>query len=83
MKRIRAVYDGQRVVLLEPVDLPPNTPVDVVVHDNAAVEQQVLEALKAQGLINSTAPLTNTLLPFTPVTIEGPPVSQTVLEERR
>ena len=36
MKHIRAIYDGQRVVLLEPVDLPPNTPVDVVVRDTAA-----------------------------------------------
>ena len=83
MKHIRAIYDGQRVVLLEPVDLPPNTPLDVAVLDDAAAEQQVLETLKAQGLIHSTTPLANTLLPFTAVTVEGPPVSQTVLEERR
>ena len=83
MKHIRAIYDGQQVVLLEPVDLPPNTPLDVVVLDDAAVEQQVLDALKAQGLIHSTAPLANALVPFTPVTVEGPPVSQTVIEERR
>ena len=38
MKHIRAIYDGQRVVLLEPVDLPPNTPVEVVVRDTAATE---------------------------------------------
>ena len=38
MKHIKAIYDGQRVVLLEPVDLPPNTPVEVVVRDNAAAE---------------------------------------------
>ena len=83
MKHIRAIYDGERVVLLEPVDLPPNTPVEVVVRDTAAIEQQVLEALKARGLIRSTAPLANTLVPFTPVTVEGLPVSQTVIEERR
>ena len=83
MKHIRAIYDGQRVVLLKPVDLPPNTPVEVVVRDTAAVEQQVLEAFKAQGLIHSTAPLANALVPFTPVSVEGPPVSQTVIEERR
>ena len=83
MKHIRAIYDGQRVVLLEPVDLPPNTPVEVVVRDTVAAEQEVLEALKAQGLLHSTAPLANTLLPFTPVTVERPAVSQTVIEERR
>ncbi len=38
MRHIRAIYDGQQVVLLEPVDLPPNTPVEVVVRDTAAAE---------------------------------------------
>jgi hypothetical protein len=83
MKHIRAIYDGQQVVLLEPVDLPPNTPLDVVVLDDAAAEQQVLVTLQAQGLIRTTAPPANTLVPFTPVAVTGPPVSQTVLEERR
>ena len=31
MKSIKAVYDGKRVKLLEPVDLPPNTPLDIIV----------------------------------------------------
>ena len=83
MKNIKAFYDGHQVVLLEPVDLPPNTLLDVVAPDDAANEQEVLEALSDQGLIHSTEPPANTLLPFNPVTIEEPPLSETVIEERR
>ena len=83
MRHIRAIYDGQRVVLLEPVELPPNTPLDVVVVDDAMAEQRVVEALHAQGLLDNTERPANTLLPFTPVTIQGAPLSQTVIEERR
>ena len=31
MKNIKAVYDGKQVKLLEPVDLPANTPLEVIV----------------------------------------------------
>lgn len=83
MRRIKAIYDGQQVVLLEPVDLPPNTPLDVVVLDDASVEQQVAEALHALGVLASPTPPTPTLVPFTPVRIDSQPLSQTVIEERR
>ena len=83
MRRIKAIYDGQQVVLLEPVDLPPNTPVHVVVLDDMAAEQQVVDALHDLGLLAGTAPPVNTLTPFAPVRIDGPPLSETVIEERR
>ncbi len=31
MKSIKAVYDGKRVKLLEPVSLPANTPLEILV----------------------------------------------------
>lgn len=31
MKSIKAVYDGKRVQLLEPVDLPADTPLEIIV----------------------------------------------------
>lgn len=31
MKSIKAIYDGRQVKLLEPIDLPANTPVTVIV----------------------------------------------------
>ena len=31
MKGIKAVYDGKRVKLLEPVDLPADTPLEIIV----------------------------------------------------
>lgn len=33
MKSIKAVYDGKRVKLLEPVSLPANTPLEIIVKD--------------------------------------------------
>jgi len=83
MRRIKAIYDGQQIVLLEPVDLPPNTHVDVIVLDDIEVEQQVADALHDLGLLASTAPPMNTLTPFAPVKIDGPPLSETVIDERR
>ncbi len=83
MRRIKAIYDGQQVVLLEPVELPPNTPVDVVVQDDTEVEQQVVDALHRLGLLAGTASPVNTLTSFAPVKIDGPPLSETVIEDRR
>ena len=83
MRHIIAVYDGRQVVLLEPVDLPAGTPLDIVVLDDQAAEQHVQEALKEQGLIRTTEPPANRLVPTTPISVVGPPVSQTVIEDRR
>jgi hypothetical protein len=33
MKSIKAVYDGKRVKLLEPVNLPANTPLEIIVKE--------------------------------------------------
>lgn len=82
MRHIKAIYDGSRVVLLEPVNLPPHTPLEIVVIDAEATDQHVLEALKAQGLIRGTEAPINRLAPTTPIRVEGPSLSQTVLEDR-
>ncbi len=34
MKNIKAVYDGKQVKLLEPVDLPADTPLEILVKKN-------------------------------------------------
>lgn len=78
MKHSKAIYDGQQVILLEPVDLPPDTPLDVVVLD----ELDVLEALKARGLILQIVSPVNSLVLTTPLHVDGPPVSQTLLDDR-
>ena len=36
MLKVKGIYDGAKVVLLEPVDLQPNTAVEVLIPDQAA-----------------------------------------------
>jgi hypothetical protein len=38
MKTIKAIYDGKQVKLLEPVSLPPNTPLTIVVPKRLATK---------------------------------------------
>jgi Protein of unknown function DUF104 len=40
MRNIKAVYDGKRVKLLEPVDLPANTPLEIVVKKKPVGKKQ-------------------------------------------
>jgi hypothetical protein len=85
MTKIKGVYDGKHVRLLEAVHLIPDTPVEVLIPESAGEESQeraFLERLVKKGLLASKVAWPEEA-PFEPVPIEGPPLSQTIIEERR
>jgi hypothetical protein len=49
MKNIKAVYDGKRVKLLEPVDLPANTPLEVIVKKKQTRKKQTQDPWDSLG----------------------------------
>jgi hypothetical protein len=49
MKSIKAVYDGKRVKLLEPVDLPANTPLEVQVKKKPSGKKRPSDPWDALG----------------------------------
>jgi hypothetical protein len=84
MLRIKGIYDGQKVVLVEPVTLPPNTAVEVIVAEpENSAEQLYHQRLLKLGLIKERPAVPADTTPYTPVEVSGPPLSQTIIEERR
>jgi hypothetical protein len=85
MLRLKGIYDGQKVVLVEPVILPPNTAVEVIVADPAAEQEQAYwERLIAQGLVKAMRPARRAMRQApAPVQITGEPISETIIAERR
>ena len=84
MLRVKGVYDGQNVVLLEPVSMAPNTAVEVLVPEqDEDKEQAYWQLLLDQGLIKEVRPRPVDETPFTPVQVTGEPLSQTIIDERR
>ena len=86
MIKIKGVYDGEHIRLLEPVHLVPDTPVEVLIPESAGEESQeraFLERLIEEGLLLAKEVSWPEEAPFEPVPIEGPPLSQTIIEERR
>lgn len=86
MIKIKGIYDGEHVRLLEPVHLVPDTPVEVLIPESAGEESQertFLERLVKEGLLLAQEVSWPEEAPFEPVPIEGPPLSQTIIEERR
>ncbi len=84
MLKIKGIYDGSQIKLLEPVSLPPNTEVEVLVPElGESNEQAYWERLLALGLIKEVKkPIVNGS-DFEPITVAGKPVSETIAEERR
>jgi len=88
MIKVKGIYEGTRVQLLEPVSLVPYTLVEVlipVVTAEQGREQAFLSRLVEEGLF---APVGLALPPreetsFEPVPIQGAPLSQTIIAERR
>jgi hypothetical protein len=92
---IKGIYDGNKVILQEPVSLPANTEVEVYIPDigddalsstygslkerEATFWQKLLE----MGLIKKVVSRPKNFRPFTPVPVQGKPVSETIIEERR
>jgi hypothetical protein len=84
MLRVRGVYDGSKITLLDPVSLAPNTPVEVLIPESAEdMEHYFWQRLLEVGLITAVRPHPTEDSPFTPVPISGEPISQTIIEERR
>jgi hypothetical protein len=86
MLKIKGVYDEEHVRLLEPVHLTPDTPVEGLIPESAGEEsreQAFLEHLVEEGLLLVKEVARPEEAPFEPVPIEGPPLSQTIIEERR
>lgn len=80
MLRVKGIYDGAKIVLLEPVSLLPNTPVEVLIPEQEEIYWQRLVEL---GLIKEVRPLPTDESPFTPIRVTGAPVSQTIIDGRR
>ena len=84
MLKVKGIYDGEKVTLLEPVSLPPDTAVEVLIPEqNAELERAYWQRLLELGLLLEVRPPPSDEQPFTPVTVTGPPISQTLIEERR
>ena len=72
------------MVLLEPLAIPPHTPVEVwITEDTLDAEQVYWQRLVDLGLIKEIRPQPKTEPPYEPVRVTGPPISQTIVEERR
>jgi len=86
MTKIKGIYDGKHVPLLEPVHLTPDTPVEVLIPESAGEgrqEQAFLERLVKEGLLLAKEVSWPEEAPLESVPIEGPPLSQTIIAERR
>ena len=84
MLLVKGIYDGKKVVLSEPLPLPPNSPVEVLILDGSNEKETAYwRKLLDLGLIKSILPRSQKDQAFTPVSASGKPVSQTIIEERR
>jgi hypothetical protein len=82
---VRGRYTGTNIILLEPISLPPDTEVEILIPDIEADGREALywERLKSQGLITEVRPLLEEDESFDPIIISGKPMSETIIEERR
>ena len=80
MLKVKGIYDGTKIVLLEPVSLLPNTPVEVLIPEQ---EQAYWQQLIELGLVKEVRTPPTEDQPFTPIRVTGDPISQTIIEERR
>jgi hypothetical protein len=84
MLKVKGVYDGSKVILFEPLPLPPNSAVEILILEPSTdVEEVYWQQLLDQGLIKEIRPQPTEEQPFIPVHVTGDPISQTIIEERR
>ena len=84
MYKVKGVYDGKKVVLLEPLPVPPDTSVEVLVTEQALDPEEVYwQQLVERGVIAEVRPLPLAEDPVSPVHVTGKPISETIIEERR
>lgn len=83
MLKIKGVYDGTKIILLDLISLPPNTAVDIWIPEKAETHEQIYwQHLVQLGLVKEDVVATRQLSSFTPVVITGEPLSKTIIEER-
>ena len=82
MRKIRGVYDGNHVRLLEPIHLQPDTLVEVWIIKDGDEEMSFRDRLAEMGLWKPVDTPVQPENSFEPVPITGPPISQTLIEER-
>jgi hypothetical protein len=84
MLKVKGVYDGTKVILSEPLPLPPNSAVEVLILEPSTDPEAVYwQQLLSQGLIKEVRPQPTEEQTFTPVRVAGDPISKTIIEERR
>lgn len=84
MLKVKGIYDGTKVILSEPLPLPPNSAVEVLILTPSTDTEAIYwQQLRGQGLIKETRLQPTEEQHFTPVHVTGTPISQTIIEERR
>ncbi|MBX3000791.1 MAG: hypothetical protein KF893_19880 [Caldilineaceae bacterium] len=84
--RVKGIYNGKTIELLEPVTIAPDTEVEILIPElqsQAAKEQEFLTQLLERGLITHIPTGKPRDAHFQPVRVQGKPVSETIIEERR
>ena len=85
--RVKGIYNGKTIELLEAVTIPPDTEVEVLVPEAVLTRkerlQQQMQDLLDSGVLTHAAVDRPRELDFHPVTVAGKPVSETIIEERR
>jgi hypothetical protein len=84
MRRVKGIYDGEHVRLVEPLEVPPETEVEVLVPEpSPSDEDEYWRRLREAGLVLKRPEPTTEERNFTPIQIEGEPLSQTIIDNRR
>lgn len=84
MLRVKGIYHDQTITLLEPLALPKNTTVDVIIAEpESEPEQLYRQQARKLGLIKEHPTLLIEVSPYTPIEVNGQPLSETIIEERR
>ena len=84
MLKVKGIYDGARVILLESVTLLPNTEVEVLIPEaNSDPEHAYWRRLMELGLVMELRTRSVTERPYMPIQISGTPISKTIIDERR
>jgi hypothetical protein len=90
MRKVRGIYDGERVRPLEPLLLPANTEVEIVDPEDgadsepdAAAEDAHWQRLIDAGLIKERPHPEDLDETFEPIPIPGEPIAETIIRERR
>lgn len=84
MLKTKGIYDGTNVILSEPLPLPPNSAVEVLILELSTDAEAVYwRKLLETGLIKEIRSRSARDTTYEPVHAVGEPVSCTIIKERR